>query len=334
MPCPVSRTRHRDRAIPSPRAARRPSRRRRELHRVGEQVPEHLLQPARVPQDRHARDPDVAADRPRPSRWRPAAPTPPRSRARGRCRSAPHPGAACPLTMRDTSRRSSMSWFCASRVAVDDLDRAPRGRLVQLARQEHLRPPEDRVQRRPQLVRERRQELVLRAVRLDQRRLGALQAADIEVDAGPAHGLAVLVAHRHPAREHRVPLPVHAAIPVLDVPRAARARALLPRGDRPLRVVGMKDRAPAEVRALLLRDADQAEERLARVDVAPVRLAHPHPVRDGLADCAVQPLAVAQGLFLLAQVGVDAQDLQDLGALAGEPLGEPELLRRPLARGA
>ena len=59
-----------------------------------------------------------------------------------------------------------MSWFwtCALRSIVSTARRV-RGR-VELARAQHVRPAHDRVERRAELVRERREELVLQAVRL------------------------------------------------------------------------------------------------------------------------------------------------------------------------
>ena len=54
---------------------------------------------------------------------------------------------------------------------------------------------------------------------------------------------------------------------------------------------GCSTRAPAVVGGLLLRQADELEERVADVDVAAVGVAHPHAVVDGFADGAVELLA-------------------------------------------
>src|SRR5205085_12306700 len=52
------------------------------------------------------------------------------------------------------------------RVALDRLERMLGLVLAQLSAAQHADPTDDRVERRPQLVRDRREELVLRAVRL------------------------------------------------------------------------------------------------------------------------------------------------------------------------
>jgi len=51
---------------------------------------------------------------------------------------------------------------------------------------------------------QRRQELVLAAVCFAQRILSVFQAADIEVDAGPAGDVAVVIADGNALGEHRV----------------------------------------------------------------------------------------------------------------------------------
>ena len=135
--------------------------------------------------------------------------------------------------------------------------------------------------------------------------LDLLQVADVEVDADPRRDLAALVAHRHAARQHRVPLAVDAAEAVLAVPVRAVAHALLPGGERLGDVVGVEHVRPAEARALLLRQADEAQERLARVDVAARGVADPDAVVDRLADAAVEALA-------RAQLGLRALPLLDL----------------------
>ena len=141
--------------------------------------------------------------------------------------------------------------------------------------------------------------------------LDLLELADVEVDADPGDDVAVVVAHRHAAGEHGTPSAVDAAEPVLDVPRQAGADALLPRGERLLDVVGMQDVGPAEPGALLLRQADELQERLAAVDVAALGVADPDAVVDRLADGAVHALAVAEG-FLGALVLGDVGDGADV----------------------
>ena len=58
---------------------------------------------------------------------------------------------------------------------------------IELAAGEQLRPAEDRVERRPQLVRERREELVLRAVRRLRLEPGLLLALE-QLRAAPSLG--------------------------------------------------------------------------------------------------------------------------------------------------
>ena len=149
----------------------------------------------------------------------------------------------------------------------------------------------DRRQRIAQLVRERGEEFILAAVGFEQRALGVLEAADVEIDAGPALDAAGFVADRHALREDGVVFAVDAQHAVLAIPVAAGARAFLPRGHGLLEVVGMQDLAPAVVRGLLLRQADEPQERIAGVDVAALGVADPDAVVDGFADGAVQLLA-------------------------------------------
>ena len=103
-----------------------------------------------------------------------------------------------------------------------------------------------------QLVRQRGEELVLAPVGLEQRALGVLEAADVEIDAGPALDAPGLVADGHALREDGVVLPVDAhACGVRDT-RCLPVRArFLPRRHGVLDVVRVQDAAPAVVRRLL-----------------------------------------------------------------------------------
>ena len=138
---------------------------RRELDRVGEQVPDDLLQPAGVAGDRrdpgldHPLDGDAlrlrrglrAVERrfDHVAAGRPAAPR----------------RLSLPAMMRETSSRSSMSWASVFVLrSIIPTARAVVGRVELLGAQQ-LRPDEDRAQRRAQLVRDHGDELVLGAVR-------------------------------------------------------------------------------------------------------------------------------------------------------------------------
>ena len=70
-----------------------------------------------------------------------------------------------PVMMRDTSSTSSMICACDVRVALDRLERAA-GRFLGRAAPDaqHARVAKDRVQRRAQLVRQRRQKFILQPV--------------------------------------------------------------------------------------------------------------------------------------------------------------------------
>ena len=139
--------------------------RRRELHRVRQQVPDDLLQPIRVA--RRQRRPDVDVHRRAAAAWpaRPAA----RSRPRRRRWPPGRPRRTCsrslPVTMRETSSRSSISRACAR--ALRSMLSRPRACVagsIGAGRAQHAGPAEHGVQRRPQLVRQRGQELVLQPV--------------------------------------------------------------------------------------------------------------------------------------------------------------------------
>ena len=166
-----------------------------------------------------------------------------------------------------------------------------RRRLQQLGRIANRR------QRIAQLVRQRRQELILAPVRLAQRIFGMFQAADIQVDAGPASDLAVVVANRHALGQYRVILAVGPAHAVVSIPVAAAANAFAPRFGGCRQVIRMQHLHPSGARALLLRQPEQAQELLAGIGVAALRIANPYAVVDRLADRAIQLLALAQCLL-------------------------------------
>ena len=77
---------------------------------------------------------------------------------------APSFSRSLPPMIRETSRMSSISCDCAMRVVADDADGPLDHRRVALARRQQVRPAENRVQRRAQLVRQRGEELVLQAI--------------------------------------------------------------------------------------------------------------------------------------------------------------------------
>ena len=99
--------------------------------------------------------------------------------------------------IRETSRMSSISCACslALRPMTSMAWRIALGR--EAAALQHLHPAEDRVQRRPQLVRQRGEEFVLQAARFfgggEPRELGFLAPRDHHADAGHADRLPVLV---------------------------------------------------------------------------------------------------------------------------------------------
>ena len=132
----------------SPPAAathRRRGRLGRELDRVREQVPDHLLQPLRVAETAPRaveRRPRARSPWPRPpARAASTAASTTASRSTG-CTSS----RSLPVTMRETSSRSSMSCVCAR--ALRSMTSRPRARVgrVELRRPaQHARPAEDRV---------------------------------------------------------------------------------------------------------------------------------------------------------------------------------------------
>ena len=136
---------------------------RRELDRVREQVPDHLPQPIGVADDAPGRRLLSATRARRPSRRRRARLLERRVDHRRRARRAARSSASLPLMMRETSSRSSISSACAR--ALRSITSRPRAQHVRRRRTrpaaQHARPGEDRLERRAQLVRERREELVL-----------------------------------------------------------------------------------------------------------------------------------------------------------------------------
>ena len=166
MPIPVSLTRIT--ALPADSRRRTSTRAAagRELDGVREQVPDHLLQAVGV-----AERPGSPAGRVETSSAIPLASAAGRTVSRAasmmrRRSTGLKSSRSLPVMMRETSSRSSMSCACARalRSMVSRARAAAAG--VELARAQQLRPAEDGVERRAQLVREGGQELVLDAVGL------------------------------------------------------------------------------------------------------------------------------------------------------------------------
>ena len=150
-----------------------------------------LLQPRRVGGDAAGERIEVERDR----RWRlasAAGPTRVERLADHRRRPGSAPGSRCtlPVVMRDMSSRSSTSWFCATALrSITSIAccHLSGGDHVGL---QHPGVAEDRVERRPQLVRQRGEELVLQLVgrfggvaRRLERRLGPLPGGHVDADA-------------------------------------------------------------------------------------------------------------------------------------------------------
>ena len=138
-----------------------------------QQVPHHLLQAVGVAGDRAGAG--VELERRARCPW----PRPPGARLDRRLDDADQVDGArrrarsLPVMMRDTSSRSSMSWACSAALRSIVSSAAARRVGVEAARAQQLRPAEDGVERRAQLVRQRGQELVLDAVGLQQLGVGA-----------------------------------------------------------------------------------------------------------------------------------------------------------------
>src|SRR6266511_572422 len=94
-----------------------------------------------------------------------------------------------------------------------------------------------------------------------------------------------------------MPLAVRAAHTGFGIPDGSRPYALLPCGNLALGILRVQEPGEAELRALLLDDADQVQEGLAGVCVSALGIAHPDAVWDCFADGAIETLAVAQRLF-------------------------------------
>ena len=150
--------------------------RRRELDGVRQQVPEHLLQPLGVAV--HARRPVVDVEL-EPMPLASAAGRTVSMRVADDARERrPAAGAGCsrPVIMRETSRTSAISCACAlalrSTISSTLATRAGSTRACP----QHRHPAEDGVERRPQLVRQRGEELVLQPVGL----LGVARARSVQ----------------------------------------------------------------------------------------------------------------------------------------------------------
>ena len=140
-------------------------------------------------------------------------------------------------------------------------------------------------------MRQRGEKFILAPIRLEQRALGVFQARDVEIDAGPALHVPGRVANRHALREDGVVGAIDAAHAVLAIPHGSGARAFLPGGHGRLDVIGMQHGTPAVIGSLPLSQSHQAQQGVAAIDVAALRIAHPNAVVDGLADGAVELFA-------------------------------------------
>src|SRR6266542_819049 len=135
---------------------------RRELHRVRQQVPEHLLQAIAVPRNGiDIVDLTVNRDVLGFGGWRDGVERRVHHVAQAHRREVqPQLAADDPRDVEDVLDQLRLRHG----VVADDAQRALRRRGIRLARREQVRPAEDRVQRRPQLVRQGREELVLHPV--------------------------------------------------------------------------------------------------------------------------------------------------------------------------
>jgi hypothetical protein len=135
---------------------------RRELDGVRQQVPDHLLQPRGIGADADGRaGPHLDLNFLRHRRRR--------DRVDGAVRDRdeihalhlePHVARHAARDVEDVVHDPRLRL----RVALDGLHRLRRARLIEVAAREHPRPPEHRRQRRPHLVRQRREEFVLQPV--------------------------------------------------------------------------------------------------------------------------------------------------------------------------
>ena len=80
--------------------------------------------------------------------------------------------------MRDRSRMSEMTWACARRVALDGVEAAAGGGLVEPAPAQQVGPAHDGGERRAQLVGQRGEELVLDPARRLRLRAGVLRLGE------------------------------------------------------------------------------------------------------------------------------------------------------------
>ena len=226
-----------DMAVPPLQADGHLSLARRELDGVGEQVPHHLLQAIRVAVE-VARLVAQVEDDLELLRFRRRADGIHRRQDDAAQVDATHLHAQLagddPRDVEDVVHQLRLD----ARVAFDGLQRPPQLLLaLQRAGAEHAGPAEDGVERRPQLVRDGGEELVLRAVRLlelrarlllaqQQRRVGLLDAL-LVVDVGgrgdPAHHRPMLVVLRDDPAEVPAQLAVVAPQPLLALEPATAA---------------------------------------------------------------------------------------------------------------
>jgi hypothetical protein len=165
-------------------------------------------------------------------------------------------------------------------VALDGLERALLLGLVELPRAEEARPAEDGVERRAQLVRDRRQELVLdarrplgRQPRLARLDLRGLEVVDVGERRDEADDEPIRLAVRHRAREVPPPLAVVAPPDAqLELDGLSARHRLRPAHPRERAIVGVHDLQPTVA----------AERRDPEPGVA-------HPLGVGAIEAAVEP---------------------------------------------
>src|SRR5580704_17537247 len=95
---------------------------------------------------------------------------------------------------------------------------------------------------------------------------------------------------------------------MFPVPVAAGPNALLPSGHSSFPFVGMERIGPAKLRALLLRDSDELQKRIAGVGVAPSGIADPDTEGHELADSSINAIGFAKTLLIGQPLGDIAND--------------------------
>ncbi|OLN26236.1 hypothetical protein DVDV_2806 [Desulfovibrio sp. DV] len=158
-----------------------------------------------------------------------------------------------------------------------------------------------------------------------------LAMADVNIDAEPGLGLALLIHDRHPTAEEGVFPAVRACDLVLPFPYLHGVEGALPVGDGVLHFLGRQPGDPVEVAGIVKRDASHFHIGIAQVGNIALGVARPYAERNEIPEDLVALFGLGQVRLSLSELFTGAAEL--FKPCGGFLAGLGKILLRFLASG-